>query len=278
MVEYSNLLNKIKEVFPNDYVRLFNELDFVELHRSDLYNIDSQTEDGLFQINNFLNISESEKFKKNLNRVLDTGNLEWLINELNERFERTTCELTGFVKRDFFDANIDSLINMANKNSGFNFSYVMCDLDNFKSLNDNYGHIIGDDFLNFFGSLVRNKLRGIDSLLESANIGVRYGGEEFVFLLSNTDVSQALKISERIRSSVYDRLVIGEGEIGLGVYDLNLCSGNVDIKRRVSCSLGISNYSQLCNTRLDLMKFADDALYEAKHTGRNKVCVASNLN
>jgi diguanylate cyclase (GGDEF)-like protein len=82
---------------------------------------------------------------------------------------------------DSFDVNVVFLINTMNKNSDFNFSYAMCDLDNFKFLNDNYGHAIGDGFLKFFGSLVRNKLRSIDFLLESPNLGVIYDGKSLFF-------------------------------------------------------------------------------------------------
>lgn len=130
------------------------------------------------------------------------------------------------------------------------FSMLLFDLDRFKMLNDNYGHDIGDKILMGISDTAKNTLRASDWLS-------RWGGEEFLAILPDTDESGALKIAERLREEI-ERF--------------SLQFNNQKIK--TSASIGISSYPRDGDTPEFLIKAADAALYEAKKTGRNRVVEA----
>lgn len=124
---------------------------------------------------------------------------------------------------------------------------VMFDIDHFKGINDNYGHLAGDYVLKELATLVKSRLRPDD-------IVGRYGGEEFCALLPETSLSGAASIAEDLRRRVQERRFVFEGEtipvtVSLGCAEL---AGDQDV--------------------LLLVKAADDKLYEAKRSGRNRVC------
>ncbi len=126
-------------------------------------------------------------------------------------------------------------------------SVVMFDIDHFKGINDNYGHLAGDYVLKELATLVKSRLRPDD-------IVGRYGGEEFCALLPETSLEGAASIAEDLRRRVQERRFVFEGEsipitVSLGCAEL---AGDQDV--------------------LLLMKCADDKLYEAKRSGRNRVC------
>jgi diguanylate cyclase (GGDEF)-like protein len=129
-------------------------------------------------------------------------------------------------------------------------SIVMLDMDHFKSLNDTYGHQAGDAALKATALLLKEQLRNVDMVF-------RFGGEEFVLVLSNTDQESALVVAERIRATVQ-----------------NLCFLVGDKHVRLSASLGCATY-QPCESQDDLLRRADLALYQAKRDGRNLTRVAS---
>lgn len=131
------------------------------------------------------------------------------------------------------------------------FSILMLDLDHFKSINDTYGHQRGDDILVEFARRVGDSLREIDTL-------VRYGGEEFVALLSETDLSGARTTAEKVRAAVGAEPFRSAGETP------------VDL----SVSIGLASYPDH-GVQFDvLLEAADQALYRAKQEGRNRVCIA----
>ncbi len=126
-------------------------------------------------------------------------------------------------------------------------SVVMFDIDHFKSVNDNYGHLAGDYVLKELATLVKSRLRPDD-------IVGRYGGEEFCALLPETSVAGAVAIAEDLRRRVQERQFVFEGEtmpvtVSLGCAELG---GDMDV--------------------LLLVKSADERLYDAKRGGRNRVC------
>ena len=129
-------------------------------------------------------------------------------------------------------------------------SIVMLDMDHFKSLNDTYGHQAGDAALKATALLLREQLRNVDMVF-------RFGGEEFVLVLSNTDQEAALVVAERIRTAVQ-----------------NLCFFVGEKQIRLSVSLGCATY-QPSESQDDLLRRADLALYQAKRDGRNLTRVAS---
>jgi diguanylate cyclase (GGDEF)-like protein len=128
-------------------------------------------------------------------------------------------------------------------------SIIMLDMDHFKHLNDTYGHQAGDAALKATALLLREQLRNVDMVF-------RFGGEEFVLVLSNTGPEAAAVVAERIRASIQ-----------------NLCLLVGDKQVRLSASLGCATY-QPCESQDDLLRRADQALYQAKRDGRNLIRVA----
>lgn len=119
----------------------------------------------------------------------------------------------------------------------------MFDIDHFKEINDTYGHLTGDDVLKTLADIVRENLRKIDSL-------VRWGGEEFMIIAPETDLEGAKILAERIRKKVE--------------------SYKFDKIKTITISLGLALFEK-DDTENSVIKRADDALYNAKKRGRNRV-------
>jgi diguanylate cyclase (GGDEF)-like protein/hemerythrin-like metal-binding protein len=172
------------------------------------------------------------------------------INEIKrgqERIEKLamTDELTGLYNRQYLTSIIYRTINHADRQS-HDISFLLLDLDHFKRVNDSYGHPIGDSVLKSVAELIRESLRESD-------LPVRMGGEEFVILLLETDIEQAMTIAERIRASIeeYDFEVAGKLTVSIGV------------SRRYRGESFEHWYSR-----------TDIALYDAKEQGRNRIASA----
>ncbi|HEX8905520.1 MAG TPA: diguanylate cyclase [Longimicrobiaceae bacterium] len=131
---------------------------------------------------------------------------------------------------------------------------TMLDLDRFKAVNDTYGHPTGDVILYETARILEETAREIDM------VG-RYGGEEFIVILPNTDEEEAARFAERVRTAVEGHLYRDEAN-----------------ELRMTCSAGVASFpSEGVNAPEQLLKKADDALYEAKESGRNRVVRASSL-
>lgn len=126
---------------------------------------------------------------------------------------------------------------------------VMLDIDHFKSVNDNYGHLVGDEVLREFGQRVGTACREDDLL-------ARYGGEEFCMLLSATDSEEALDVAERCRKTVCDE-------------PFQTAAGPLTISASFGFAVLNPDHGE---TGLELINRADERLYEAKNGGRNRVC------
>jgi diguanylate cyclase (GGDEF)-like protein len=128
---------------------------------------------------------------------------------------------------------------------------VMLDIDNFKYFNDTNGHEAGDMALRSIAHAIGKNIRVSD-------IGVRYGGEEFIIVLPNTDKVTAFEVAERIRTTVESTpVVIGH-----------------DKRVFVTASFGVATYGIDANGFDVLLAKADNAMYDAKKTGKNRVCLA----
>jgi two-component system cell cycle response regulator len=159
-----------------------------------------------------------------------------------------TDGLTGLHNRRYLDSHLQTLVDraMARRRP---LSVMITDLDRFKSINDTHGHDGGDDVLREFARRLRKNVRGID-------LACRYGGEEFVVVMPDTDPLIAEKVAERIRA-----------EIAQAPFAI----GNSGKQIEVTVSVGVSSLRKTGDTVEELMKRADVALYEAKTGGRNRV-------
>jgi diguanylate cyclase (GGDEF)-like protein len=131
------------------------------------------------------------------------------------------------------------------------FSVIILDIDHFKTFNDTYGHLKGDECLKTISGILK------DATKQKMYKAYRFGGEEFLILLSDTDQDEALKFSQELKETI-DSYAIP-----------NI---NSDVKSIITVSMGISTTSENYNADIDtLLKYADKALYKAKTSGRDKI-------
>jgi diguanylate cyclase len=164
------------------------------------------------------------------------------------RAESLTDPLTGLGNRKYFDRSIDVAVENAIA-SGEPLSLLMFDIDHFKSFNDSYGHLTGDQVLRLVGMSLKQTIKGQD-------ITARYGGEEFAVVLPNTALRQALTVADHIRRAVMAK-------------ELKKKSTG-EILGRVTISVGVSMLKPGDDTD-SLIERADACLYAAKRNGRNRV-------
>ncbi|NVB82318.1 MAG: diguanylate cyclase [Kofleriaceae bacterium] len=158
----------------------------------------------------------------------------------------TTDGLTGLTNHRTFQARFEDLLQRAQRH-GHKVALLLCDVDHFKKVNDNYGHPIGDEVLRRVAKVLQEVPRKID-------IPARYGGEEFAVLLDNIDVTQAKAVAERIRIEI-SKVVVDTEKGPLSVTE----------------SIGVAAFPDDGRDRATLIERADLSLYHAKHTGRNRV-------
>jgi two-component system cell cycle response regulator len=160
--------------------------------------------------------------------------------------------LTGVWNRSYFNQRFGDEISAAQR-YGRTVALVMLDLDHFKALNDSFGHPFGDQVLQVVGEVLHTSLRTTDA-------PCRYGGEEFALILTETDELGATVSAERIRQQIAQHAFRPK-----------------DKHVEVTASLGVASSAIFDRKSLSVSTFvtaADDALYQAKHEGRNRVCVA----
>ncbi|WP_147535799.1 diguanylate cyclase [Bacillus marasmi] len=179
--------------------------------------------------------------------------LEYIRNsqDLFHRYksESTTDGLTGLNNFRRFNDTFNSIISkMESKNEKLSLLYI--DIDFFKKINDTYGHKEGDIVLKDLGMILMNAARSYD-------IVSRNGGEEFSIILLDCPLKRAMEISENIRETVEK-------------YPFTLSSGEIIY---ITISIGVASFDETTPDIESLLEDADKALYQAKRTGRNKVCV-----
>jgi two-component system, cell cycle response regulator len=192
--------------------------------------------------------SEDAKNLRLLGALAEAG-LEtvWQIEEITRR--ATTDPLTGLYNRGYFE-NILRLVVTETERFGGASSLLMIDLDNFKQVNDNYGHPAGDTVLRAVAEVLSGRKRAVDSCF-------RYGGEELALLLPRTEIDGAAELAERLREAVASKRIEWQGTV---------------IPITISC--GVAAYPTSADSAEGLLAAADDALYAAKAAGRNCVRVA----
>jgi len=159
-----------------------------------------------------------------------------------------TDQLTGLHNRRYMSRHLDNLIT-GSKRAGKPLAFLILDIDYFKSVNDSHGHDIGDEVLKEFANRIAANIRGID-------LACRYGGEEFVVVMPDTDVSFAYSVAERLRKSIETTPVA-----------ISRAPNTINI----TISIGIASSEGDADTADALLHRADQALYRAKRTGRNRV-------
>jgi two-component system cell cycle response regulator len=158
-----------------------------------------------------------------------------------------TDQLTGLHNRRYMARHLDTL--MKNASEAKPISFLIMDIDYFKAVNDTYGHDVGDEVLRDFASRIAANVRGID-------LACRYGGEEFVVVMPDTDAGYAYTIAERLRQS-----------IELTPFPISRAPNKIN----VTASIGIASSNGNGDDSDKLLHRADQALYRAKREGRNRV-------
>jgi len=195
-------------------------------------------------------INENKEIDGVLITVIDVT--ESMVLEKNLKEINLIDSLTQIYNRRFLDKKLKEEF-LRYKRHSIPFSIMMMDLDNFKRVNDTYGHYMGDFVLKNLSAKIKNLIRGSDIL-------TRFGGEEFCCILPDTDERGAFIIAERVR------LAVAEHEIISNMITINL-----------TISLGVAQINSEMADQNELIIIADKAMYKAKKEGRNQVCHGSEI-
>lgn len=192
-----------------------------------------------------------EKSQKHLGKqmvnVIDEINV--LRKELEQVKEESKLDtLTGIANRKAFDAELEHTILDSRENNA-SFCLLLLDIDLFKKFNDNYGHLVGDKVLRYVATSLKRNLKGNDFI-------ARFGGEEFVIILPGTTISGAMTVAGQIRKA------ISSGKLTNKSTD--------ESYGKLTISIGVTQF-QASDLPNELIKRSDQALYQAKELGRNRV-------
>ena len=224
-----------------------HKLRALQLGAKDVISKPFETLEILARVRNMLEIRLLNKEAKRQGKIL-----EQLVEDLQKQI--ITDPLTNLYNRRFLQEYLPQEIAKA-KRASSSVAVLMFDLDFFKRINDVFGHEAGDAFLKSVAALLQGCIRESD-------IACRYGGEEFVLVLSGASLDGAIKKAEKIRNAVMDLdLIIRQKPLG-----------------KVSTSIGIAVYPEHGAEMEALLRAADEALYEAKERGRNRVVVSEPKN
>ncbi len=173
---------------------------------------------------------------------------DYLRDRLEESVELAmTDPLTGLHNRRYMETHLKALTEQA-QTSGRPLSVLFADIDNFKSINDTYGHDAGDNVLREFAARFRRNTRNID-------LACRVGGEEFIIVMPDTGMERAMQVGERLRAAIA----------------CEHFQANRDTRLEVTASVGIATLDGPFDSPEGLIKRADQALFIAKRGGRNRV-------
>ncbi|MFA5233239.1 MAG: GGDEF domain-containing protein [Sulfurimonas sp.] len=198
------------------------------------------------------NRDEVELMKKNISSIrhyLEAAKPVIESQILMEKLRDTSLRdgMTGLYNRRFLEEIIDKIMSHANRHKE-TYAVMMLDVDFFKMVNDTYGHDIGDKVIIALAKVLKNSIR-------EADLAIRYGGEEFVVLLSNATDEGAMAVAKKIHSA-----------FGALSFDV----GNTEALKK-TISIGMAKFPTDGDTIWKCIKYADTALYVAKDTGRNKI-------
>jgi len=193
-------------------------------------------------------IDENELLARVKTQVKRKRYSDHLRNRLEESIEASVIDaLTGLHNRRYMETHLSTLVEEARR-SGRALSVLLADIDHFKHVNDTYGHDVGDAVLREFAARFRRNTRGID-------LACRYGGEEFLIIMPDTDMERAYQVGERLRVSIAaDAFPVRQG---LGI--------------PLTASVGVATLECADDTPETVFRRADIALFDAKRCGRNRV-------
>ncbi len=184
------------------------------------------------------------------------NSLEYVVNKLKKNEMHSlahTDDVTGLYNQRKLYKDIDKNIKVA-KLKNESFSLVFLDLDNFKNVNDGHGHLVGTNLLLQVAQVIRQVIRDTDYIY-------RYGGDEFVIILPTAKAENAKKIGERLLSMIKAHDFQAEGGKSF----------------RLSTSIGIAEFPRDAQDRKSILAIADKMMYEAKKSGRGRVCLIDEI-
>ena len=183
-----------------------------------------------------------------------------MLDEIDREFQHqihrllSHDELTGLLTSKSFFSELRREAARA-EDEARPFCVLMMDLDNFKLVNDSYGHLVGSETLEEMGAVLKSALRAGD-------VAARFGGEEFAAFLLDADYAQALVAAERVRAAVEKQEFSAVRKGGSG-----------DLKtHHITISIGVAAFPDDARDPIELVELADSALYRAKRSGRNRIC------
>ncbi len=193
-------------------------------------------------------IDRNEMLARVKTQIRRKRHADFLRNRLEQSLEQAVTDaLTGLHNRRYMEGHLKTLVDEAVAN-GRPLSLLVSDIDHFKRVNDTYGHDAGDNVLREFAARLRRNTRGID-------LACRYGGEEFVIIMPDTELERAQHVAERLRACV----------------EAEPFKVNATTTIAVTTSVGLATLEQPDETSETIFKRADTALYAAKRDGRNRV-------
>ncbi len=252
--EIFSLISHFKDHLPREW----RDLPFFEIEMNqetaivmNLKSVDKNLESALFVIFN----PRSDEVLRSSTVLKIIGLKLQRYYHLSARFERVkklsyVDDVTGLFNQRFLPIALDREIERALRHKA-KFSILFLDVDYFKAINDTYGHLVGSQVLRNIGQM-------IGQLIRISDYGFRYGGDEFLILLSGASTENSRLVAERLRSQVE------KTEFAIDGHKIN-----------VTVSIGVATYPEHAQTREKLIGLADVAMYYAKGRNRNTVCVAS---
>lgn len=227
------------------------------------------TSESAFNELNGLNHEQLDTLVKSFNGVFGVlmkynEELLMLKKSLEEKVQERTAELEEANKKLEYMAMTDQLTGLANRHktmpkldkywnefikNGSIFSVIMIDLDNFKTINDRYGHDVGDDVLKTFSQTLKFSIRTDD-------LACRLGGDEFFIICPNTNKDGVKKLANKIHKNIENSYI-----------DLS------DKKLKYSSSMGVATVTKEMKRKEDLLKASDNAVYQAKKLGKNQIFI-----
>lgn len=189
-------------------------------------------------------------FLKNISSQINLGiNNSMLYSKMHTMATRDV--LTGLYNRRYFNTFYQSYLNYAVDNNKI-LTVILFDIDKFKNINDNYGHVFGDEVINYCGHTALEYANKYDAL------PVRYGGEEFVIVFPDKDVTQVTSIVEDMHKRIKNK-----------IYEVNEKTVSINV------SIGIASYPANCVEPNELLNAADSAMYVSKKNGRGRITIYS---